>query len=180
VTLGSTLTAFTALGVPALLQRFRAGEVIAATDPAVVAIHAAATAHRGQLAAAAGISPGKLATGTLRALLKACGWDLKRAGRIKARGEGRDAYTYRAAPIALPEGVNTEALQAIWLAELDQVTGAKTSPTEELCREKKSPTRRPASPTPPHTPKRFRAMAGFSALLQALTPPCRAPLPVPI
>jgi len=178
VTLGTTLAAHASLGVPALLQRFQAGEVIAATDPAVVALHAAATAHRGQLAAAAGISPGKLATGTLRALLNACGWELKRSGRIKARGEGRrDAYTYRAAPIALPEGVNAEALQAIWLAELDQVTGAKTSPTEELCRGEKSPTRRPASPPPPHTPQRFRAMAGFSALLQALTPPCRAPGP---
>ena len=170
VTLGSKLAALAALGLPALLQRFRAGEVIAATDPAVVALHAAATAHRGQLAAAAGISPGKLATGTLRALLKACGWELKRTGRIKARGEGRDAYTYRAAPIALPEGINAEALAAVWLAELQaQPTGAKSPPTGFEYRGEKSP-----SASPPH--RAPRPMAGFRALLQALAPP-RAPAP---
>jgi hypothetical protein len=170
VTLGSTLAAHADLGVPALLQRFRAGEVIAATDPAVVALHAAATAHRGQLAAAAGISPGKLATGTLRALLAACGWQLQRAGRIKARGEGRDAYTYRAAPIALPEGINAEALAAVWLAELQaQPTGAKSPPTGFEYRGEKSP-----SASPPH--RAPRPMAGFRALLQALAPP-RAPAP---
>ncbi len=70
--------------------------MIAATDPAIVALHANATAHRGQLAAAAGVSPAKLATGTLRALLQAIGWRLERAGRIKARGGNRDAYAYTA------------------------------------------------------------------------------------
>jgi hypothetical protein len=43
--------------------------VIASTDPAVMALHVNATAHRGQLAQAAGLSPAALPTGTLRAVL---------------------------------------------------------------------------------------------------------------
>ena len=112
------VVALQALGLPQLLERFAAGETIAATDPAVVALHINATAHRGQLAQAAGVSPGKLATGTLRALLEACGWRLEQAGRIKARGTDRDAYTYRAQRVALPEGVDAKDLEAVWLAEL--------------------------------------------------------------
>ena len=165
VTTGSRLAALAGLGLPALLRRFSAGDVIAATDPAVIALHATATAHRGQLAAAAGLSPAALPTGTLRALLQACGWDLVSAGRIKARGAGRDAYTYRAEPIALPLGVDVEALAAVWLAELQaQPAGAKSSPIGILCRGEKSPT---ASP-PPRAP---RPMAGFRALLSALRAP---------
>ncbi len=86
--LAPRVAALQALAVPALLERFAAGETIAATDPAVVALHATATAHRAQLAAAAGVSPGVKATGTLRALLAAVGWRLERAGRAKARGGG--------------------------------------------------------------------------------------------
>jgi hypothetical protein len=88
VALAPRVAALQALAVPALLERFAAGETIAATDPAVVALHATATAHRAQLAAAAGVSPGVKATGTLRALLAAVGWRLERAGRAKARGGG--------------------------------------------------------------------------------------------
>jgi len=164
VTTGSKLAALAGLGLPALLRRFAAGEVIAANDPAVIALHATATAHRGQLAAAASLSPAALPTGTLRALLQACGWELKAAGRIKARTDGRDAYTYRAAPIALPLGVDAEALAAIWLAELQsQPVGAKSPPIGILCRGEKSPT---ASPSP----RAPRSMAGFRALLSALAP----------
>ena len=165
VTTGSRLAALAGLGLPALLRRFDAGDVIAATDPAVIALHATATAHRGQLAAAAGLSPAALPTGTLRALLQACGWELQAAGRIKARGEGRDAYRYRAAPIALPLGVDVEALAAVWLAELQaQPAGAKSSPIGIICRGEKSPT-----PAPP--PRAPRPMAGFRALLSALRAP---------
>jgi hypothetical protein len=164
VTLGSRLAALAGLGLPALLRRFAAGEVIAANDPAVIALHATATTHRGQLAAAAALSPAALPTGTLRALLQASGWELVSAGRIKARTDGRDAYTYRAAPIALPLGVDAQALTAVWLAELQaQPAGAKSPPIGLFYRGEKSPT---ASP-PPRAP---RPMAGFRALLSALAP----------
>jgi uncharacterized protein YgfB (UPF0149 family) len=112
VSLGQRIAALQTLGLPQLLQRFAAGEVIAATDPAVLAVHTTATTHRGQLAAAADVTPAKLPTGTLRALLRAVGWELVSDGRIKARGGGRDGYTYRAQRVALPEGVEAQALAA--------------------------------------------------------------------
>lgn len=154
VALAPRITALQALGVPALLQRFAAGETIAATDPAVVALHAAATAHRAQLAAAAGVSPGVKATGTLRALLRACGWELQRAGRINTRRADRDALTYRAQGVALPEGVEAQALAAAWLAELQAPTatdpaGAFFAPIENPCRGEKCATGNPGALPPP-------------------------------
>jgi len=141
VAIGQQISALQALGLPQLLARFASGEVIAATDPAVLALHATATAHRAQLAAAAGLSPAALPTGTLRALLAAVGWRLEQAGRIKARGAERDAYTYRAQRLALPEGVDAQALAAAWIAELEApIAGAKSSPTEIQYRGEKSPT----------------------------------------
>ena len=145
VTLASRIAALQSLGVPGLLQRFAAGETIAATDPAIVALHATATAHRGQLAAAAGVSPAKLATGTLRALLQAIGWRLEKVGRIHARGADRGAYTYRAQRLALPEGVDAQALAEVWLTHLRQplagrTGGAFSSPIEVLHRGEKSAT----------------------------------------
>jgi hypothetical protein len=112
------ILALKAIGLPRLLERFAAGETIAATDPAVLALHAAATANGGQLAAAAGVSPGKLPTGTLRALLKAIGWKLKQSGRIKARGADRDEYVYTAQREALPDGVTYKALNRKFMEEL--------------------------------------------------------------
>ena len=152
--LAPRVRALLALGVPALLERFAAGERIAATDPAVVALHAAATAHRAQLAAAAGVSPGAKATGTLRALLAAVGWRLQRAGRINTRGGDRDALTYRAQGVALPEGVEAQALAAAWLSELQAPAatapaGALFAPIENPCRDEKCATGTPAPPPPP-------------------------------
>ncbi len=153
VTLGPKVAAMVALGVPQLLARFSAGEVITANDPAVLQLHATATAHRAQLVAATGWSPGKLATGTLRALLQACGWELQRVGRIKTRGAGRDALTYRAQLMALPEGVTAEALATSWLTELQAAaTGALFSPIGNLCRGQKCPTLPDHGPPPPHRP----------------------------
>lgn len=152
VAVAPRIAALAALGVPRLLERFAAGEVIAATDPAVLELHTTATAHRAQLVAATGVSPAKLPTGTLRALLRAVGWKLVSAGRVKARGEGRDAYLYRAQRMALPEGVDAQALEAAWLAELQEAArsaGAKSSPTENPCRGRKSPTAYPSG-LPPH------------------------------
>ncbi|MFM9102279.1 MAG: hypothetical protein ACKOPS_13510, partial [Cyanobium sp.] len=93
VALAPEVAALQALGIPALLERFAGGETIAANDPAVIALHTAATAHHGQLLQAAWVSPAALPTGTLRALLAAIGWRLEQAGRIMARGAERDAYT---------------------------------------------------------------------------------------
>jgi hypothetical protein len=123
VALAPRVAALQALGLPQLLERFARGEVVSATDPAVVALHTVATAHRGQLAAAAGCSPGAKATGTLRALLRACGWELLRAGR----GHGNGALSYRAQRVALPAGVSAEALAAAWLAELQAPTATDRS-----------------------------------------------------
>lgn len=156
VALAPRVAALQALGVPALLERFAAGETIAATDPAVVALHTAATAHRAQLAAAAGVSPGMKATGTLRALLAAVGWRLERAGRIHTRGTDRGALTYRAQGVALPEGVDAQAIAVAWLAELQAPTatdpaGALFVPIGNPCREEKCATGDPGAPPPPRS-----------------------------
>lgn len=174
VSLGQTVAALQALGLPALLQRFAGGEVIAATDPAVVALHTAATAHRGQLLQAAGVSPAALPTGTLRALLRAVGWELQAAGRIKARGAGRDAYTYRARRLALPDGVDAQTLAAVWLAELEApIAGAKSSPIGILCRGEKSPTPAP----PPQPPPIWRHLQARAVAIPWPSPPSAPPPP---
>ncbi|MFN9548364.1 MAG: hypothetical protein ACK6AD_15085, partial [Cyanobacteriota bacterium] len=149
VTLAPKVAALQALGIPALLERFAGGDVIAATDPALLALHATATAHHRQLTDTLGVSPGKLPTGTLRSLLRAIGWKLERAGRIHTREEEGEAFacTYSAAPIPLPEGVSWEALTAKWLAELRE-GGAKNDPIEKLHRVEKC-TIAPPHPSPP-------------------------------
>jgi hypothetical protein len=155
VSLEPRVKALRALGVPELLKRFSAGEVIAATDPAVLTLHLNATAHRGQLAASAGVSPGAKASGTLRALLRAVGWELLSAGRIKTRTDARDAMAYRAAPVALPEGIDREALAAAWLAELAAVAGsagALFTHRENSCMGRKCPTPPPPAAPPPPMP----------------------------
>lgn len=178
VTLGQRIAALQALGLPALLQRFAGGEAIAATDPAVQALHATATAHSGQLAQALGISPGKLATGTLRAFLRAIGWELQRSGRVKARGAHRDALAYTAQPVALPEGINPEALAAVWRAELEAVSrGALSSPTEKIYRAEKCPSPPPRPAPPRHRPLQLGAavpVAWFSRPPTARSAPLAA------
>lgn len=176
VALAPRIAALQALGLPALLQRFARGETIAATDPAVVALHATATAHRGQLAAAAGISPGVKATGTLRALLAAVGWKLDRAGRINTRTAERGALTYRAQGLALPEGVDPQALAAAWLAELQAPTaGALFAPIRNPYRGRKCATGAPAAPPPPPRPPRPWPLIAAAAI-----PWPFRPLPVPL
>ena len=156
VTLGAKLMALRSLGLPALLKRLGQGETIRATDPAVLRLHATATAHKGQLIAATGISPGKKASGTLRALLNACGWILKSNGRVNSRGTERGAYLYKAAPLPVPDGVDKSQLQAAFLAELKAVNaGAKNPPIQKLIGTKKAP------PIPP--PHRSRGFASNPA-----------------
>ena len=149
VTLAPKVAAMQALGVGALMERFGRGEVISATDPAVVVLHATATAHHREVVAHLGVSPGKLPSGTLRTILRAVGWVLTRVGRIHTRGEEGEAFacTYSAAPLALPEGVSWEALTAKWLAELRE-GGAKTDPMKKPHRVEKC-TNHPPRPSPP-------------------------------
>jgi len=178
VALSPRIAALQALGVPRLLERFAAGETIAATDPAVLELHATATAHRGQVLTALGISPRKLPTGTLRALLEAIGWRLEQTGRIKARGTSRDAYTYSARREALPEGVEAEALAAAWLAELRQSLagrrgGAKNAPIEIVRRGEKSPNRPPDPPPPPLRLVPLQPAAAIPWISGPPWPPCR-------
>ena len=178
VALAPRIAALQALGVPRLLERFAAGETIPATDPAVLALHATATAHRGQVLTALGISPRKLPTGTLRALLEAIGWKLEQSGRIKARGDDRDAYVYAAQREALPEGVEAQALAAAFLAELREPLagrkgGAKKALTEILCRGEKSPNRPPDPPPPPLRLLPLRPAAAIPWVSGPPRPPCR-------
>jgi hypothetical protein len=170
VALAPRVVALQGLGVPQLLARFGAGEVIASTDPAVIALHTTATTHRQQLAAAARLSPGELPSGTLRALLRAVGWKLKTAGRIKARGSDRDAYTYTAQREALPAGVDAQALAAAWLEALHcpAPAGAKNAHTEKPCMGEKSPS--PAHAPPPR-PVRPWPLAAVVPIPWAAGPP---------
>jgi hypothetical protein len=137
-----------------LLERFGAGETIAATDPAVVALHEAASSNRAALAAAARLSPGKIPTSTLRCLLRAMGWKLQKAGRIRARGADRDVYAYTAERLALPAGVDAVTLAAAWLEALRRSvpTGAKNAHIEDPYKGEKSPGSGPAGPAPQHRP----------------------------
>jgi len=178
VALAPRIAALQALGVPRLLERFAAGETIPATDPAVLELHATATAHRGQVLTALGISPRKLPTGTLRALLEAIGWKLEQSGRIKARGDDRDAYVYTAQREALPEGVEAQALAAAFLAELREPLagrkgGAKKALTEILCRGEKSPNRPPDPPPPPQRLLSLRPAAAIPWVSGPPRPPAR-------
>lgn len=114
------------------------------------------------------LSCGPLPTGTLRALLAACGWRLEQAGRIKVRGAERDAYTYRAQRLALPDGVEAQALAAVWLAELGApIAGAKSSPTGILFRGEKSPTPAP----PPQPPPIWRHLQARAVVIPWPSPP---------
>jgi len=195
-TLGPKLTALQAVGFAALLQRFKAGETIAATDPALVQLHSTISAHRRQFKAATGYHPTRprddkpealrlACVSTLRQLLRACGWRLIPAGRIKTRGEDRDVCTYTAARLPLPEGVEARALAAVWLAELQQpaATGAENAPTEKLYRARFCPTAAappaPPPPRPPSPPQQTRS-AGFAPSIRTVSRPMvRGPAPPP-
>jgi hypothetical protein len=118
VALSPKIGALQALGVPDLLRRFGEGEVIPASDPAVVALHAKADACSAVVKTVLGFGPGKFPAGTLKSALEACGWTLERAGRVKARGGERDAYTYAATAKLLPECLDPDALANRWLSDL--------------------------------------------------------------
>lgn len=116
--LGHRLAAAEALGLPAWLET--AGEWIGATDARLLQLHATATAHAATLRAALGVSPGKRASGTLRALAGLLGCRLE-AQRHRCGG-GRQTWRYRLIPEPLPAGVDPAQLQAAWREQLNQPT----------------------------------------------------------
>jgi hypothetical protein len=181
VALAQRIAAYVALGLPQLLERFAAGETIAANDPQLMDLHSSACAHGGQLVATLGISPGAYASGTARELLAAVGWKLNTAGRLKGRNGDRDVYTYTAAPLQLPQGLSWENLAAVFMAELVAGTaGAKNPHTDNPAMAEKSPS---LSAAPPPSDRWRRVVAltrpiarGFGA--QRTGPPPRSARPV--
>jgi hypothetical protein len=153
VSYGQQVLGLQALGVPQLLERFAAGETFAATDPAVLGLHLNATTHQHQLTMAAGVTPGKLATGTLRNILNAVAWNLETAGRIKTRNGERDVLKYRAEPVRLPACVDAPTLAAAWRVDLGLApTGALFSPTQNSCWGEKCPINDSPPPRPSSWP----------------------------
>jgi hypothetical protein len=181
VALAQRIGAYVALGLPQLLERFAAGETIAANDPQLLALHANACAHGGQLVATLGLSPGAYASGTARELLDAVGWKLSTAGRIKQRNGDRDLYTYTAAALQLPQGLSWENLAAVFMAELEAgIAGANSPHTEKPPMAEKSPTHRPA---PPPSPLWAQVVAHTRPIARGFGtprtgPPPRSPRPV--
>jgi ribonuclease HI len=110
--LGHKVAAADALGLPTWLRR---GDWFDALDPELMQLHATAEAHRSDLIQALGASPGKRATTTLRALLRACGYRLE--SRRTGRGQGR-AWQYRISPEPLPSGASEARLQLAWMTQL--------------------------------------------------------------
>jgi hypothetical protein len=116
--LSHKLAAADALGLPELLQR--AGQWIAATDPAVVQLHSTAQAHAGTVRSSGlGLSPGKRPSGTLRAAAQLLGCRLE-ARRERCGGRAR-AWAYRLVLEPLPAGADPAQLAAAWLQQLGEV-----------------------------------------------------------
>jgi hypothetical protein len=113
---GPRLAAAEVLGLAQWLAR--PGE-FGADDPQLAELQTLATSHRAGLAQVLGLSPGERATTTLRQLLATAGYRL--VARRCRSGKGKRAaagYRYRITAEALPGGVNLEALEAKWAAEL--------------------------------------------------------------
>jgi hypothetical protein len=115
-TLGQPLALADALGLSRWLER---SGWFSPEDGQLLELQALATAYGAPLAQVLGITPGKRATTTLRALLRLAGYRLE-AKRQRA-GQGRDAsagYVYRVVAEALPEGADRQQLQRAWRQEL--------------------------------------------------------------
>lgn len=107
------ISAADALGLPAWLRR---REWFNSDDAQLLQLGTTATAHAGSMAANLGINPGKRASGTLRALLRLCGFRLE-ARRARC-GNGRRGWQYRITPELLPVGADLERLAAAWVDQL--------------------------------------------------------------
>ncbi|MEB3275837.1 MAG: DUF3854 domain-containing protein [Cyanobacteriota bacterium] len=111
--LGHKLAAADALGLPSWLNR---REWFSAADAHLLELQAIATAHAGTMAAALGITAGKRASGTLRALLRLAGCRLEARRRRNTNGDRE--WFYRVAPEPLPVGANQHQLEAAWTDQL--------------------------------------------------------------
>jgi hypothetical protein len=107
------IAAADALGLPTWLRR---REWFDADDQQLLQLHTTATAHAGSMAANLGIGPGKRASGTLRALLRLCGFRLE--SRRARCGNGRRSWQYRITPEQLPVGADLQRLAAAWTDQL--------------------------------------------------------------
>jgi len=104
-----------ALGLPSWLQR---REWFSSDDGQLQQLQTVATAHAAAMAANLGVSPGKRASGTLRSLLRLCGFRLE--SRRARCGDGRRGWQYRIVPDGLPAGADHRGLITAWA---DQLSG---------------------------------------------------------
>lgn len=110
--MGPAVAVAQSLGLPAWLQRGQAGEWFTADDPALLELHATATAHGAALTQTLGLRPGKNATTVLRQLLTLAGHRLE--SRQIRSGPDRGRWSYRVAPAPLPNGTTAAQLVTAW------------------------------------------------------------------
>ncbi len=115
--IGPKLTAADAVGLAGWLARADSGEWFTATDSQLLALQSTALAHAASLRQVLGVSPGKRAITTLRALLSLAGY---RVESHRCRSDGERAWRYRVTPEPLPEGADPERLQAAWVEQLQE------------------------------------------------------------
>lgn len=111
--LGHKIAAADSLGLPSWLRR---RDWFGADDAGLLQLQLTATTHAASMAAQLGVGPGKRASGTLRALLRLCGFRLE--SRRARSGSGRRGWQYRITPEPLPAGVDLQQLAAAWADQL--------------------------------------------------------------
>ena len=114
-TIGPKVTATDALGLAGWLERGERGEWFTATDAQLLELQTTATAHGASLRQVLGVSPGRRAVTTLRALLALAGHRLESK---RSREDGKRAWRYRVVPEALPEGADPDRLGMAWREQL--------------------------------------------------------------
>ena len=138
--LGHRIAAADALRLPGWLERAEGGEWFTAADPRLqklqeqlagrprpdegetleqeaqrLAFNARAAIDRAAVVAALGVTPGKRATTTLRALLALAGFELEPK---RTRGPDGQLWRYRVRPTSLPDGADRQRLEAAWRDQL--------------------------------------------------------------
>ena len=111
--LGHKIAAADAIGIPKWLSR---RDWFAADDVGLLKLQRTATKHAASMAAQLGVGPGKRGSGTLRALLRLCGFRLE--SRRARFGNGRRGWQYRISPEPLPTGSSLEQLAGAWADQL--------------------------------------------------------------
>ncbi|MFN7230187.1 MAG: DUF3854 domain-containing protein [Synechococcaceae cyanobacterium] len=111
---GHQLAAAETLGLAAWLEG--AGEWITGTDARLLQLQTLATAHASSLRATLRVSPGKRASGTLRALAGLIGCRLE--ARRHRCGGGDRGWSYRLVPEPLPAGVDCAQLAHAYREQL--------------------------------------------------------------